>query len=118
MKQLTIKGTIRVSSYGDCDDVLYISGESEPLIQVFDELQDQTVSLKFYSSPEEMPIEQLREEVILSLAGAVDASLEHTYSDITGYLWTKQDLSIGDHDLLDILENYIGKYVYIEVTIH
>lgn len=37
------------------------------------------------------------------------------YSEITGCLWTDEELKVGGHDLLAELDSYNGKYLVMEV---
>lgn len=41
---------------------------------------------------------------------------EHAYSEITGYLWTNEDLIVGGHDLIAELRTYQGQFAVIEIT--
>jgi hypothetical protein len=50
--------------------------------------------------------------------GRIQIRYEHAYSDITGYLWTNEDLIVGGHDLLNELRSYKGKFAVIEITYH
>ena len=34
-----------------------------------------------------------------------------------GYLYTNEDMDIGNHDLLDNLFSHLGKYLYLELEV-
>src|SRR5437868_3327415 len=38
------------------------------------------------------------------------------YSEITGYLWTDENLMVGGHDLLDELRSHKGSFVHLEIA--
>jgi hypothetical protein len=43
---------------------------------------------------------ELEEALVKTSMGEVDASFYHSYSDLTGYLWTNEEIKVGGHDLL------------------
>lgn len=44
------------------------------------------------------------------------AEYAEAYSEITGYLWTDQNIQIGGHDLQEELRGYAGKWLWLEIT--
>lgn len=49
------------------------------------------------------------------LEGKSESVYGAQYSEITGYLWTDEEAKVGGHDLIAMLENNIGKYLWMEV---
>jgi len=119
MEQLIYKGLITESSRGENDDALFVGDMDEPIAYVFEEeIQGKQVSVRYFISDTEKTKEELTENLISTIAGSVDADYGDRYSDITGYLWTDEELNVGGHDLLEELRSNIGKYVYMEVDVH
>lgn len=58
------------------------------------------------------------ETKIVSMMGEVDSKYYHRYSDYTGYLWTTEGFKCGGHDIPDILECNIGKYIHMEIELY
>jgi len=54
-------------------------------------------------------------EYILNVSGAPKVYRDHSYSDLTGYLWITEEFKIGGHDFLKILNSNFGKYIHIEI---
>ena len=50
--------------------------------------------------------------------GETDAKYNEHYSDLTGYLWTDEELQVGGHDLLNELKTYADQYLYMEITFY
>lgn len=119
MQLLIYKGLIAENSKGENDEALFIGEIEEPIAYVFEEeIQGKQVSVRYWISDTEKTKEELDENMIMTLAGAVDADYGDRYSDIAGYLWTDEELHIGGHNLLSELRNYIGKFVYMEIEVH
>ena len=52
---------------------------------------------------------------MLIVMGDANVDLQSRYSEITGYLWTDEDLNVGGHDLLAELKGHVGKWLIMEV---
>lgn len=116
MKQQIITGRIKDIKNYDHGDGLRIG--TEILSETLEELNDKQVTVRFYISDEERSKSEMQENLILSIAGGVEAKYGDAYSEYTGYLWTDDELKIGNHDLIETLANYDGKYCYLEIDIH
>jgi hypothetical protein len=56
------------------------------------------------------------EELTLKLLyGNGDSLVGARYSDITGYLWTDEEINVGGHDLIKELYSFEGKYCVLEI---
>lgn len=120
METIVYKGFIKGRDYGEGHG-LFLSGQDEPLAeQIMYDLDENTkqCSIRFYISDTEKTIEQLREDRLHSLSGGLMSRFRHAYSEYTGYLWTDEDLMIGNHDLLSDLYFHEGKYLHLEIDIH
>lgn len=73
------------------------------------------LSVQYFVSNVELPLETLQIEWLNRMEGLSDAKYEVRWSDITGYLWTDEDIHIGGHDLLEELQLYVGKFLHCEV---
>lgn len=71
--------------------------------------------MRYWVSETEKTKEQLKENLFAAISGSVEADYGDAYSELTGYLWTDEKLKVGGHDLLDELQSYIGKFLYMEV---
>lgn len=119
MKKLVYKGFIKEGSKGENDFALFVGETDNPIAEVFEEdIQFKQVTVRYWISNVEKTKEELDENTVLTMVGAVDADYYDRYSEYTGYLWTDEKLDIGGHDLLEQLSNSVGKFVYLEVEVH
>jgi hypothetical protein len=115
----TIQGIIRESDYGENWNTLFIGDMDKPIAEWWaDEIGEATVTVRYWISKEARSREQLTEDTLLRISGAVEAQYEEVYSEVTGYLWTNEALVVGGHELLDELAAYEGKFLYMEIEIH
>jgi hypothetical protein len=63
-------------------------------------------------------LDEIKEVNVRALFGAIDTNFAVHYSDMTGYLWTDEDLMVGGHDLLAELTSHTGKYLVLEVGLY
>jgi hypothetical protein len=118
MEQLIYKGIITEGDFSENYDALFI-GEGEPIAKILEEeIQGKQVSVRYWISDTEKTKEELTENMIMTMAGAVDADYSDRYSDVTGYLWTDEELNIGGHDLLSELRDNAGKFIWLEIDVH
>lgn len=124
MTQKTYQGRIKIRDYGDAMDILFVETQpapdygDDPFSEIFsDDLKTygQYVSVRYYVSEEPRTIEELLENNLRALAGAADARYEDHHSDVTGYLWTDQELNVGGHDLMTELSSHKDGYLYMIV---
>ncbi len=124
MKTEIYKGWLLEGSWGEGDDILYLSPnvnsyyDGEVLAEVLEELKGEPVSVRYHITSKEMSLDEATEDYIKKLYGKVDADVGHHYSEITGYLWTDEEINIGGHDLIEELHSFIGKYLILVVDIH
>lgn len=113
------RGFIDVRDYAEEYDVLFIGNSDDPFAEEMEEYKDEIVSVKYWTSIEE----KSREDLVLghityTCGGSVDAKYIGHYSDITGYMWTDEELNIGGHNLLDELKTHVGKFIHLEIIKH
>lgn len=119
MEQLIYKGFIEEKGKEENDDALFIGDMEYPLAEEFEsKLQGKKVSARYWISDTEKTKEQIQEGALKTIMGIVDADYGDRYSEITGYLWTDEELNIGGHDLLAELSSYKGNFVFLEIDVH
>lgn len=115
---LSYTGLLQLETHGEADDVLFVSGEEEPLAEVLqDSISDKIVTVRYWITEEECSREIAQEQFMKRLVGSADCEFASWYSDITGYLWTDEEIKIGGHDLLAELQSHIGKWLILEVEV-
>jgi hypothetical protein len=60
-------------------------------------------------------LDEVAADELSLLEGAAHTKYGAQYSEITGYLWTDNEATVGGHDLTRILESNRGKYLWMEV---
>lgn len=119
MEVKVYKGLIREDNYGENYEAVFIGDMEEPIAETFEEdFAGKQVSVRYWTSKVEKTKEELIEGLLRNLMGMVDAEYGDRYSDITGYLWTDEEINIGGHNLLEEIRSYVGQYIYLEVEIH
>lgn len=114
----TYEGLISLHSWGEADDILFLSDLDDPLAEELESIHNKQVTVRYWVTDQKATKEEAQKAFIGTLVGVVDARLSSRYSEITGYLWTDEDLNIGGHDLRAELQSYVGKWLILEVEIH
>lgn len=110
-------GWLKVGDYGDSMDVLLL--DDEPLAeQLEDNIACKEVTVRYWVTDKECTKDQAVESFIRMLSGDLEAEFSARYSDITGYLWTDEEINVGGHDLLSELTSHDGGYLILEVELH
>lgn len=86
--------------------------------ELADEIAGKRVTVRYLSPAERLSWDEARERLGRVLMGAADAEYAPRYSDITGYLWTDEELNVGGHDLLRELKGQLGRYLLLEIVVH
>ena len=63
-------------------------------------------------------LEHIDETKIVSMMGDVTSEYYHSYSELTGYLWTTEKFTCGGHDIPKILRSHMGEYVHMEIELY
>lgn len=75
-------------------------------------------SIQMLTGDTPIDMDHIDETKIVSMMGEVDSEYYHSYSELTGYLGTKEAFSCGGHDLLQILETHCGEYIHLEIELY
>ena len=122
MEEKTYAGLLSLEQYGEADDILFLSTIDVPFAEELQCLVDKRITLHYWISAEQMTKQQAQEEFLRALYGmlygACDGKFVVHYSEITGYLWTDEELMVGGHDIIQELKSHIGKWLILEVRIH
>jgi hypothetical protein len=126
--QKVYRGFVVVGDYGENIDALgleatrctaqYPALSDEPLAMVLEDDRDRYgpyASVRYFVTDEERTVEELTENLVQTMAGALNARYHDAYSEVTGYLWTDQDIKVGGHDLLAELETFKDRFVHLEI---
>lgn len=118
-KTLEYNGLLCIHDYGEASDCLFLHNQKSPLADILqDEIVNEFVSVRYWITDTKCSKEQAQEQFLKKLYGAADIEFESHYSDITGYLWTDEEIKIGGHDLLAELTSHKDKWLILEIDIH
>lgn len=113
------RGRLNEHGHGEAMDILFLGEDDEPLAYQISEAMyehGRYLSVRYWTSDDELRDDELRERVIRALLGDGDGTrYNDRYSDITGYLWTDEDIVVGGHDLLDELRSHLGQWCLLEI---
>ena len=118
------RGVLRLDAYGEGEDILFLANTGhrdpgEPLAEVISEDIDRYgryLTVRYWTADAPQGDDEIAEGAIRQLFGEGDAEFKQRYSDITGYLWTDEDLNVGGHDLLAELGAQAGRYCLLEIS--
>ena len=112
------RGRLQLGDYCEAMDVLWLNPDSEeqPLVAIIqDDIADHGnyLTVRYFTSDEE----RSPDEVVESIAriGLGEVLYRDRYSEITGYLWTDEDLIVGGHDLLAELKSQVGRFIHMTI---
>lgn len=114
----TYEGLLSLHSWGEADDILFLSSLRDPLAEELDWMEGKNVTVRYWITDQQCTREEASEAAMMTVMGLADVRLESRYSELTGYLWTDEDLEIGGHDLLSELQSSVGKWLILEVEQH
>ena len=115
MAAKTYAGFLQIKDWGEAMDILFLSTLDGPLAQELDWMTGKQVTARYWVTNKECTKEEAEISFLESLDGVADVECESAYSEVTGYLWTDENLKIGGHDLLDRLKSDAGKWLILEV---
>ena len=111
-------GWIRVLDHGESNDVLFVGADDEPFADTLDFMNRENVTVRYWVTDCACAIEQASEEFLKTVMGCAEVEFNARYSEITGYLWTDEELNVGGHDLLNELKSYDCSFLNLEVEVH
>jgi len=112
------RGTLRLGVHGEGYDILFL-GDDDPLAEVISddiEQHGRYLTARYWTAGASRSDGDMAEGAIREMLGAGDAEFRHAYSEITGYLWTDEEIKVGGHDLLAELQAQAGRYCLLEIT--
>jgi hypothetical protein len=75
-------------------------------------------NVKYYISEEEIDPETIQLDYLNYIFGSPKVTHVPIYgSELTGYMYTKEEFKIGGHSLINILSSNIDKYVHLEIEL-
>ena len=121
MKELLYTGWICESQ--NEPDAIYLVGGNFPsdewLIEdLVDEMAGHECSVNYWVCDEQCSPNEAQEAFLKKVMGATDGRFSINWSEITGYLWTDEELNVGGHDLAQEIRSNIRKWLILEVTVH
>jgi hypothetical protein len=121
-REIVYTGRIAERADGENDDALWVGDDPyDPFARRFQEDLERygrRVTVRYYVTDEPRTAEQLLDNQIRVLAGDAKADYTQHYSEVTGYLWTDQELNVGGHNLLAELSGVVGMFLHMTVTFH
>lgn len=116
---ITFEGFLITGEYGECDEVLYLQGDKEPLAyQLEEEMSGKQVTVRYWATEKQATKEQAQFDFIRQVMGDAYCDFGAVYSDYTGYLWTDEEIKVGGHDLIKELYSLVSMWLILEVEIH
>jgi len=117
------RGVLAEHDHGEGMDILFLDGEDdyagEPLAErISDGIYrcGSYLSVRYWTADKPQSDDAMIEGALRELLGAGDATFRHAYSEITGYLWTDEEINVGGHDLLEELRSHLGRYCLLEIA--
>lgn len=117
------RGTLHLGTHGEACDVLILDdGESiysAPFTKVISSDIEQYggyLTVRYWTADKPCNDDAMIEGAIRELLGVGETEFNHAYSEITGYLWTDEEINVGGHDMLEELCAQQGRYCLLEIT--
>ena len=111
IKEYYVCGPLSYVKDGDGDGivgVIFVDGE----LILADWLQgvcyNKFVTIDYVVNDTFLKPEDMNRSIIEHLYGKATISYGHCYSDITGYLWTDEECTLGGHDIIEELRTHMG----------
>ena len=111
----TYTGLLAVHSYAGEEDVLFLSSLSCPLVDELQWMCGKCVRVRYWITDQRVSKEEAQSAFSRRLVGQVEGVFGAKYSEITGYLWTDEELTVGGHDLVAELYTHEAKWLILEV---
>ncbi len=118
------RGILAVRYHGEADDILFLDNTGrrsydEPLAETISDDLDRCgryASVRYWTADAPLPDDAIAESAVRAMLGDLEAEYAACYSDVTGYLWTDEDINVGGHDLLEELKAQAGRYLLLEIS--
>ena len=116
MKTMIYTGLLSEHDYGAAYGILFLSSLREPLARELEWMSGKQVSIRYWVTDQQMSQEDATEAALRQMLGVAEVEFGSRYSELTGYLWTDENLTVGGHDLMAELHGNVGKWLILEVT--
>ena len=110
-------GLLSLHTYGEADDILFLSSVSEPFCEELQWMVGKSVTVRYWLTDKPCTKEEAQAEWIQHIFGKADGDFGARYSELTGYLWTDEELNVGGHDLMKRLRGGVGKWLHMEIEV-
>ena len=117
----TYEGWLALHAAGEAYDILYMSNVRQPLAKELHNLfgwGQRQVSVRYIIADKAITEEERLDAEIRQAVGEGKVRWGARYSELTGYLWTDEEVRIGGHDLIEELKDHVGKWCWLEVKVH
>lgn len=114
-KTVSYNGLLSLHQSGDASDVLYLSSVSEPLAYKLSWISNKNITVRYWITDIQVTQEQAETAFLQTCMGMAEVKFKSHYSEMTGYLFTDEDLIVGGHDLMAELKSYVGKWLILEI---
>jgi hypothetical protein len=111
----TYTGLLSLHSWGEADDILFLSSVSEPFAEELQWIVGKQATVRYWITDKPATRDEAHEDFVRHVLGAVEGEFGSRYSEHTGYLWTDEKLTVGGHDLIGELKAAVGKWLILEV---
>ena len=119
MASLRYEGLLSLHSWGEADHILFLSSLSDPVAEVlYNNISNKTVTVRYWITEKQCTRDEAQEQFLRNLFGAAECDFGSHYSELTGYLWTDEEVNVGGHDLIQELRGHVGKWLILEVDVH
>lgn len=115
MRNETYQGLLSLHSCGEADDILFLSSLSDPMAEELGWMRGKQVTVRYWVTDKPCTRDKASEAAMMIVMGKADVYFNSRYSELTGYLWTDEDLNVGGHNLLAELRSNVGKWLILEV---
>ena len=95
MRNETYQGLLSLHSWGEADDILFLSSLSEPVAEELGWMSGKQVTVRYWVTDKPCTRDEAAEAAMRIVMGEADVVLDSRYSEMTGYLWTDEDLNVG-----------------------
>jgi len=117
------RGILALHDWDEAMDVLFLDnperpGYDDPLAEIVTDDIDRHgryLTVRYWTAGTSRSDDDMIEGALRELLGAGEAEFRNAYSEITGYLWTDEDIKVGGHDLLEELKAQAGRYCLLEI---
>jgi len=115
----TLIGPLSLNGYGEADDILFCG--SAVVAEWADDIlrRDDKATVRYWISSVPATPEAIKQQALVEqVSGAADAEFLSRYSEITGYLWTDEEFTVGGHNMISRLTSEVGNYLVLELEVH